>query len=182
MSATTPDTLAGTWSFDPVHSTASFAVKHMVVSTFRTSFKKIAATFVADGDDIKITGTVQAESIDVDQPDLKGHLLSAEFFDVENTPTIEFVSTAVRRGADDTVEVEGDLTIKGITRPVSAIGKLTGPVTDFTGNDRAGVELETVLDRTQFGLNWNTPLPKGGFAVENNVTLYIHLEFVRAAA
>jgi polyisoprenoid-binding protein YceI len=179
MSAAAPSTLEGTWALDKLHSTASFAVKHMVVSTFRTSFKKIDATLVADGDDIKITGTVQAESIDVDQPDLKGHLLSAEFFDVENTPTIEFVSTAVRRGADDTVEVEGDLTITGITRPVSAIGKLTGPVTDFTGNDRAGVELETVLDRTQFGLNWNAPLPKGGFALANDVQLIAELQFAQ---
>jgi polyisoprenoid-binding protein YceI len=173
---------AGSWRIDTIHSHVGFAVKHMVVSTFRTSFKKVDASLVADGDDIKLTGTVYADSIDIEQPDLKGHVLSGEFFDVENTPTIEFVSTSVRREADDSVTVEGDLTIKGTTKPVTATGKVTGPVTDFTGRDRAGVELSTVVDRTEFGLNWNAPLPKGGFAVENDVTIDVHLEFVREAA
>ena len=94
----------------------------MVVSTFRTSFKDIDATFVADGDDIALTGTVPAESIDIDQPDFRGHLMSAEFFDVANTPNIEFRSTSVRRGADDAVQVDGELTVKGITQPVTAAG------------------------------------------------------------
>lgn len=182
MSATATGTLEGTWTFDPIHSTASFAVKHMVVSTFQTSFKQFDASFKADGDDISLTGTVVAESIDIEQPDFRGHVLSAEFFDVENTPNIEFVSTAVRRGADDAVQIEGELTVKGITKPVTATGTLVGPVTDFTGADRVGVEIETVVDRAAFDLNWNAPLPKGGVALANDVKLAVHLEFARQAA
>jgi polyisoprenoid-binding protein YceI len=177
MSATAPSTLEGTWALDKLHSTASFAVKHMVVSTFRTSFKDVDATFVANGDEIALTGTVPAESIDIDQPDFRGHLMSAEFFDVANTPNIEFRSTSVRRAADDTVQV-----VKGITKPVTATGTLTGPVADVMGNDRVGVELEADVDRSIYDLNWNAPLPKGGEALGKNVTLAVHLEFVRQEA
>jgi polyisoprenoid-binding protein YceI len=182
MSATATGTLEGTWTLDPIHSTASFAVKHMVVSTFRTGFKQIDATFEVDGDDIRLTGTVPVESIDIDQPDFRGHLMSPEFFDAANTPTIEFVSTAVRRAADDSVQIDGELTVKGVTRPVTATGTLTGPVTDVTGADRVGVEIETVVDRSTFDLNWNAPLPKGGVAVANDVKLAVHLEFARQEA
>jgi polyisoprenoid-binding protein YceI len=182
MSATPTETLDGTWTLDPIHSTASFAVKHMVVSTFRTTFKQVDATFGVDGGEIRLTGTVPAESIDIDQPDFRGHLMSPEFFDVANTPNIEFVSTAVRRGADDAVQVEGELTVKGITQPVTATGTLIGPVADVGGNDRVGVEIETVVDRSLYDLNWNAPLPKGGEALGKKVTLNVHLEFVRQAA
>jgi polyisoprenoid-binding protein YceI len=182
MSATAPSTLEGTWALDKLHSTASFAVKHMVVSTFRTSFKDIDATFVADGDDVAVTGTVPAESIDIDQPDFRGHLMSAEFFDVANTPNIEFRSTSVKRGADDAVEVDGELTVKGITQPVTATGTLSGPVADVMGNDRVGVEIEAEVDRSLYDLNWNAPLPKGGEALGKKVTLAVHLEFVRQEA
>jgi polyisoprenoid-binding protein YceI len=182
MSATSTETLEGTWALDKLHSTASFAVKHMVVSTFRTSFKAIDATFVANGDDIALTGTVPAESIDIDQPDFRGHLMSAEFFDVANTPNIEFRSTSVKRGAGDSVEVDGELTVKGITKPVTALGTLTGPVADVQGTDRVGVELEADVDRSIYDLNWNAPLPKGGEALGKNVTLAVHLEFVRQEA
>ena len=181
MSATAP-TLEGTWALDKLHSTASFAVKHMVVSTFRTTFKEIDATFAASGDDITLTGTVPAESIDIDQPDFRAHLMSAEFFDVANTPNIEFRSTSVRRGADDSVQVEGELTVKGITQPVSATGSLTGPVADVMGNDRVGVELEADVDRSLYDLKWNAPLPKGGEALGKEVTLSVHLEFIRQEA
>jgi polyisoprenoid-binding protein YceI len=182
MSAAAPATLEGTWALDKLHSTASFAVKHMVVSTFQTTFKEIDATFEANGDEIVLTGTVPAESIDIDQPDFRGHLMSAEFFDVANTPNIEFRSTSVRRGADDSLQVEGELTVKGITQPVTSTGTLTGPVADVTGTDRVGVELETVVDRSLYDLNWNAPLPKGGEALGKEVKLAVHLEFIRQEA
>jgi polyisoprenoid-binding protein YceI len=182
MSATAPSTLDGTWALDKLHSTASFAVKHMVVSTFSTTFKEIDATLATNGDQVELTGTVPAESIDIDQPDFRGHLMSPEFFDVANTPNIEFRSTSVRRGAGDGIEVEGELTVKGITQPVTATGTLTGPVADVAGNDRVGVELETIVDRSLYDLNWNAPLPKGGEALGKQVTLSVHLEFIRQEA
>jgi polyisoprenoid-binding protein YceI len=182
MSATAPTTLSGTWVADPIHSTASFAVKHMIVSTFRAAFKQIDGTLDVDGDDIRLTGTVPVESIDVDQPDFRAHLLSADFFDVENTPNVEFVSTAVRRGEGDAIEVDGELTVKGVTKPVTATGIIIGPAVNIAGNDAVGVELETKLDKNDFGLKWNAPLPKGGFAISDDVTLSVHLELQRKEA
>ncbi len=182
MSATAPTTLSGTWVADPIHSTASFAVKHMIVSTFRAAFKQIDGTLDVDGDDIRLTGTVPVESIDVDQPDFRAHLLSADFFDVANTPTVEFVSTTVRRGEGDAIEVDGELTVKGVTKPVTATGILIGPAVNIAGKDAVGIELETKLDKNDFGLNWNAPLPKGGFAISDDVTLSVHLELGRKEA
>jgi polyisoprenoid-binding protein YceI len=164
MSATAPTTLTGTWVADPIHSTASFAIKHMVVSTYRTVFKQVEATLEADGD-LRLTGTVPVESIDIEQPDFRAHVLSPDFFDVESHPNITFVSTAVRRGEGDSVEVDGDLTVKGITKPVTASGILVGPV-----------------NKNDLGLNWNSPLPKGGFAIGDDVTLTVHLELGRKEA
>jgi polyisoprenoid-binding protein YceI len=182
MSATAPTTLSGTWVADPIHSTASFAVKHMIVSTFRAAFKQIEGTLDVDGDDIRLTGTVPVESIDIEQADFRAHLLSADFFDVENTPTVEFVSTAVRRGEGDAIEVDGELTVKGVTKPVTATGILIGPAVNIAGKDAVGIELETKLDKNDFGLNWNAPLPKGGFAISDDVTLSVHLELGRKEA
>ena len=182
MSATAPTTLSGTWVSDPVHSNASFAIKHMIVSTFRANFAQVEATVEIDGDDINLTGKVPAESIDVEQADFRAHLLSPEFFDVANTPDITFVSTAVRRGEGDTIDVDGELTVKGITQPVSATGIIIGPAVSFGDAEVVGVELETTVDKNDFDLKWNAPLPKGGFAVSDNVTLSVHLELRRQEA
>jgi polyisoprenoid-binding protein YceI len=182
MSATAPATLEGTWVADPVHSTASFAIKHMIVSTFRASFGEVDGRLEVEGDDIRLTGRVVASSIDVEQADFRAHLLSPEFFDVEKTPDITFVSTSVRRGEGDAIEVDGDLTVKGVTRPVTATGILIGPAVSFGDAEVVGVELQTTVDKNDFDLKWNAPLPKGGFAVSDNVTLNVHLELRRQEA
>jgi polyisoprenoid-binding protein YceI len=182
MSATAPATLEGTWVADPVHSTASFAIKHMIVSTFRASFGEVDGRLEVEGDDIRLTGRVVASSIDVEQADFRAHLLSPEFFDVEKTPDITFVSTSVRRGEGDAIEVDGNLTVKGVTRPVTATGILIGPAVSFGDAEVVGVELQTTVDKNDFDLKWNAPLPKGGFAVSDNVTLNVHLELRRQEA
>lgn len=179
MSATTPATLDGTWVSDPIHSTASFAIKHMVVSTFRTSFKQMDATLEANGDDIKLTGTVPVESIDIELPDFRGHVLSPDFFDAANNPNITFTSTALRRGEGESIDVDGELTVKGVTKPVKAEGILIGPSVNIAGVEVVGVELETKVDKNDFELNWNAPLPKGGNAIGDEVTLTVHLEMRR---
>jgi polyisoprenoid-binding protein YceI len=173
-------TEATTWTLDTVHSSASFAVKHMIVSTFRADFETIEATLDTSGDEPKLTGRVPVESVNLRDENLRGHLYSEEFFDVANTPTVDFVSTSIERGEGDAVTVHGDLTVKGITKPVVGIGTITEPTEDAFGGTRIGVELETTLDRTAYDLNWNAPLPKGGFALANDVKLQIHLEFVQA--
>lgn len=165
----------GTWQVDPVHSTVEFSVKHMLVANFRGGFDAFDVTV----DETGIRGTVEVASVRVSEPNLTGHLLSPDFFDAERHPQLSFASTAVTVTGDDLV-VDGELTLKGVTRPVAITGTVSGPVTSFDGSSRLGLELETTIDRTAYGLDWNAPLPTGGFAVGNDVKLHAELELVRA--
>lgn len=171
----------GTWTHDPVHSTIGFSVKHMVVATYRSQFEDFEATLTATEDaEPRLEGIVHAGSIVAKDPNLAGHLRAPDFFDVERFPEIRFVSTSFRRDGD-TVAVEGELTIKDHTETVSATGTITDAHTNIRGAEGIGLRLETIVDRTAFGLNWNAPLPKGGFALANEVKLEIELELSAAA-
>jgi polyisoprenoid-binding protein YceI len=181
MSTIEQTTPAGTWTVDAIHSTASFAVRHMVVNTFRTTFKTIDATVELSGDNPRLVGRVPVASIDISDEGFRAHVLGPDFFDADNHPEITFVSTSAHLGEDGALSVDGELTIKGTTRTVTGKGTLSGPVTDPYGNLRIGVEIEAVVDRTQFGLNWNAELPNGGAALDNDVSLSIHLELVGQA-
>jgi polyisoprenoid-binding protein YceI len=183
MTVATPQAIApGTWAIDKVHSHVGFAVRHMVVSTFRGRFDGYEGQLAA-GDDgaLQISGSVDVDSLVVKDDNLSGHLKSPDFFDTANYPRISFRSTAIEVGGDGDLLVDGELTIKDNTHRVSARGSINGPHTDIGGNDRIGVELEAVVDRRDYGLNWNAPLPKGGFALDNDVKLSITLELVREA-
>ena len=168
-----------TWTADPVHSTANFAVRHMVVATFRGAFDDVTGSLDLGGDQPRLVGEVDVASIQVKDENLYGHLQSPDFFDAANTPKITFVSDSVVRDGDD-VTIEGDLTIKGTTKRVTATGTWLEIEADISGNPRIGIDVETTIDRTAYGLDWNAPLPKGGFALDNDVTLGVHLEFVPA--
>jgi polyisoprenoid-binding protein YceI len=171
---------AGTWTLDPVHSSASFAVKHMVVATFRGRFEDFDATLTVDENgDAKLVGTVKADSIVVKDENLGGHLKAPDFFDTERYPEISYVSRSIRREGAELV-IDGDLTIKGQTEAVQARGEITDPVTLGENIEKLGITLETTIDRTKFGLNWNAPLPKGGFAVADDVKLTVELELGKA--
>ena len=173
---------AGQWKIDPIHSHVGFAVKHMVVATFRGRFEDYRGELVADESGApRLEGSVDVDSIVVKDENLAGHLKTPDFFDSANYPRIEFKSTDIRLGDGGELEVQGELTIKGNTRPVTAHGTLVGPHTDIAGNEKLGVELEAVIDRREFGLEWNAPLPKGGFALENDVKLEVSLELVKEA-
>lgn len=177
ISATRTDLPTGTWHVDPVHSTVAFSVKHMLVANFRGGF----GTFDVTLDDNGLRGTVDVTSVDVSEPNLNGHLLSPDFFDAERNPELSFHSTGIRVSGDE-LDIDGELTLKGVTEPVKITGTVSGPVTHpFDGSSRLGLELETVVDRTAFGLNWNAPLPTGGFAVGNDVKLYVELELILEA-
>lgn len=177
---TVPVAPAGTWSLDPVHSSASFAVKHMGVATFRGRFEDFDATLtVDDAGTATFAGAVEAGSIVVKDENLAGHLRSPDFFDTERHPQITYASRAVRRDGDELV-VDGELTIKGNTHPVAARGTISDPHMTLGDIEKIGVELEAIVDRTLFGLNWNAPLPKGGFALANDVKLIVELELARA--
>jgi polyisoprenoid-binding protein YceI len=183
MSTATEQSIAsGTWTIDKIHSHVGFAVKHMVVATFRGRFDEYDGALSAGADGTpQLQGHVRADSIVVKDENLAGHLKAPDFFDTERYPQISFTSTAVNVDEDGGLEVEGDLTIKDKTHRVTARGALSGPHVDIAGNDKLGVELETVIDRREFGLEWNAELPKGGFAVDNDVKLEVSLELVREA-
>ncbi len=180
MSITTEQVVpTGTWEIDRVHSSIGFAVKHMVVATFRGKFEDYDAALVSGAGGAELTGTVQVASVDVREEALAAHLQGPDFFDAERTPELRFASSSIERDGDEVV-LAGDLTIKGKTLPVEARGSVEGPHPGFDEVERIGLALETTIDRTQYGLEWNAPLPKGGFALANDVTLQIQLEFLRA--
>ena len=116
----------------------------------------------------------------VSEPNLNGHLLSPDFFDAERNPQLSVRSTAIRVHGED-LAIDGVLTLKGVSRPVTLSGTVSGPVTALDGGARLGLELDTVIDRTAFGLDWNAPLPTGGFAVANDVRLHAELELFEEA-
>ncbi|HWD11659.1 MAG TPA: YceI family protein [Solirubrobacteraceae bacterium] len=173
---------AGTWKIDTVHSHVGFSVKHMVVSTFRGRFEGYDGALIADDSGVpRLAGTVDVDSIVVKDENLAGHLSSPDFFDSERYPQIRFVSDELKVSEAGELEVEGELTIKGNSHRVTGRGSVTGPHADIAGNDKIGVELEAVIDRREFGLEWNAPLPKGGFALDNDVKLEVSLELVKEA-
>jgi polyisoprenoid-binding protein YceI len=177
---TTTQTLpAGTWNLDPVHSQVGFAVDYMV-GTFRGTFSPVTASLeVAEDGSAKLTGSAPVSGVNVQDENLDAHLQSPEFFDAERTPQITFESSKFERSGDD-VTVEGDLTIRGVTLPVKAVGTITEPADDPFGNVRFGLNLEATVDRTKFGLKWNNPLPNGKPALANAVTLIAELALVKA--
>ena len=168
----------GTWRLDPVHSSASFAVKHMAVATFRGRFERLDATLIVDGDSAELVGTVDAGSIVVKDENLQAHLGSPDFFDLERYPEISFRSTSIRRDGDEVI-VDGELTIKGNSRPLEAPGTIEGPGVTLRGATALGITLETIIDRAEFDMGFNAPLPTGGFAVANEVKLTVELELVK---
>jgi polyisoprenoid-binding protein YceI len=174
----TATTLQGTYTADPVHSSFGFAVRYQGVSLFKGTLDEVEAK-IADG---TLEGSAKVESISIRTPEqFRAHVLSGEFFDAENHPTVDFRSSDLELNEDGTAKVEGELTIKGITRPVTATGTWIAPEGDAFGNTRGHLNLEAVVDRTEFDMNWNAPLPSGGKALANEVTLTVELSLVQQA-
>lgn len=167
----------GTWKIDTIHSHVGFSVKHMVVATFRGRFEDYSGELDATDGGLQLKGSVKVDSLVVKDENLAGHLKAPDFFDSATYPEITFSSTGVEVAGGE-VTVTGELTIKGNTHPVTARGTIVGPHENIAGKEGIGVELEAVVDRREFGLNWNAPLPKGGFALENDVKLEVALELV----
>ena len=179
ITATQTKLPVGTWNVDPVHSQVGFAIEYMV-GTFRGSFSPVEATLaVAEDGAVELNGSAHATGIKVQDENLATHLLSPEFFDSERTPDILFTASDIERSGDE-VTVSGELTIKGVTHLVQLSGTIADPIEDAYGNDRIGLTLDTTIDRTQFGLSWNLPLPNGKPALANDVRLTAELYLVRA--
>ena len=169
----------GRWRLDPTHSSAGFAVKHMAVSTFRGRFEKFDATLTVGQNWAELVGIVDVGSLVVKDENLQAHLGSPEFFDIERHPEITFHSTSIWREGDELM-VDGELTIKNNTRAVGARGTIEGPAVTLGDVIKLGLTLETIINRTEFGLSWNAPLPRGGFAVANDVKLTVELELIQS--
>jgi polyisoprenoid-binding protein YceI len=184
MSVEIPGYVAGTWAIDPVHSEVSFVVRHMMVSKVRGRFDKFEGTFVTAADPAasSVTAKVELNSINTGQEQRDAHIRSADFFEVEKYPEMTFVSTAVKT-AEEGFILEGDLTLKGITRAVAFNLEVNGIGPDAYGGTRIGFSAETQIHRSDFNVNFNGPIPgvPGGVAVSENVTINLEIEGVLQA-
>lgn len=169
----------GTWQADTLHSSVRIEVQHMGAS-FASAFKDFDARLVSGPDGVELEGAARVESFDVQDDQLRPHVLSPEFLDAERHPELRFHSTAFRQDGDEVI-AEGELTIKGNTRPVEARGHVGQPVEDPLGNQHTSLALETLIDRTEFGLGWQMDLPDGGVVLANDVKLLVSLELVKEA-
>ena len=170
----------GTWNADRLHSSVRFEVEHMGTSIFGAGFSDYEAGVTSGPDGVELHGTVRVESFDVHDDMLRPHVLSAEFLDSERHPELTFRSTRIHQDGDE-LRVDGELTIRGTTRAVEGRGRIGKPVSDPYGQERAAVTLETVVDRTDFGLGWQMDLPGGGIVLANDVRLVVSLELIKAA-
>jgi polyisoprenoid-binding protein YceI len=173
-----------TWNLDPAHSSAEFKVKHMMISNVKGTFPKVTGVLTLDESDVKnshVEATIDVSSIETRDEQRDGHLKSAEFFDVEKFPTMTFKSTGVKVTGAGEGTVEGDLTIRDVTRKVVFnVEGPTAPMKDPWGNLRIGVSATTKINRKDFGLIWNAALETGGVLVGDDVTITLDVEFVKA--
>jgi len=170
------------WTIDPAHTDVEFAVKHMMIATVKGRFSQIEGTAeVPEAGEPNIEVTIGVGSIDTRQEQRDTHLRSPDFFDVANHPQMRFVSRKTERTGDGW-KIVGDLTIKGVTRPVSLDVTNEGTGKDPWGNERLGVSASTKIDRREFGLTWNAALEAGGFLVGDDVKISINAELVKQTA
>jgi polyisoprenoid-binding protein YceI len=181
--AVQPETSVTTWQIDPVHSTAQFKVKHLMISNVKGEFTSIKGALQLDSSDVtksSLEVAIDANSINTREPQRDAHLKSADFFDVEKFPEITFKSTRVSKKEVGEFAVEGDLTIHGVTRKANLdVEAPSAPQKDPWGGTRIGVEATTKINRKDFGLVWNATLETGGFMVGDEVTITLDVEFIK---
>ena len=184
MSANAPGPTTTTWNIDPVHTTVEFKVRHMMITNVKGQFTGVTGVLTLDEENITNShaeASIDAASINTREADRDTHLKSADFLDVEKFPTLTFSSTSVIRKGDGELQVEGDLTIHGVTRKVVfAVEGPTAPGKDPWGNTRIGWTATTKIKRGDFGLTWNAALETGGILVGDEVTITFDVEAVKA--
>jgi polyisoprenoid-binding protein YceI len=179
MSTTEISQLVGAWTLDPVHSTVGFEVKYLV-GTFRGQFRDIDGRLVIEeGGTGTLEGSARIASVDVKDEMLAGHLQTPDFFDAERFPEITFRAEGIKVNQGE-VHGSGEITIKGVTKPVDFTGSITAPAPDAYGKDRVGAVLSATVNRHDFGVSWNAPLPGGGDALADDVTINAELYFTKA--
>ncbi len=170
---------AGVYSVDPKHSNVGFAVRHMGIATVRGNFQQFEGTIDASSGAPTLAGAVEVSSITTGDEQRDGHLLSPEFFDVERHPQIRFHSMATEIAEDGTIRLAGEIELKGVSKPIELVGTVAEGGADPWGNERIGFEVETSIDRRDFGLEWNQILPGGGLLVANEVKLLVSVSAVK---
>ncbi|WP_222535474.1 YceI family protein [Pedobacter polysacchareus] len=171
------------WSLDPTHSELQFKVKHLMITTVTGSFNSLTASLTSDADDFenaKVTFEAELNSIDTGNTDRDNHLKSADFFDAEQFPKMTFTSSSFEKDGSDYV-LKGDLTVKGVTKPIKLNVEFGGIATDPWGNTKAGFTISGKINRTDFGLTWNAALETGGVMVSEDVRILGELQFVKQA-
>jgi len=168
---------AGTYAVDPVHSSITFAITHNGVATFRSGFASYKAR-LSGGEAPALEGSVDVSSIEIDEEQLKGHLLSPDFFDAGRYPQLRFHSSELNVADDGAVTLRGELEIRGEKREVEASGKFGRLGSDLAGSARVGLSAAATVDRRNFGLNWNAELPSGGEVLDYEVAIAVELELV----
>jgi polyisoprenoid-binding protein YceI len=182
MSATTLQQIpTGVYNVDPAHSHVGFEVRHMGIATVRGRFGTFEGTIDASGDAPVLQGSVDVATIDTGDANRDGHLKGAEFFDVDQQPKISFHSTATEVGSGGQITLEGEVTIKGISKPIELTGEVAENGQDPWGNERVGLELSSTIDRRDFDLKWNQTLPNGNLLVANEVKLLVSVSAVKSA-
>jgi polyisoprenoid-binding protein YceI len=171
----------GTWTVDPSHSSVGFVARHLMVSKVRGTFDTFSGTITVADDPLQsqLEASVELASVNTGDEGRDGHLKSADFFDVEHFPTMTFVSTGLRQQGADFV-LAGDLTIKGVTKPVEFALEFTGVATDPWGNTKAGFEATTEINRKDWGLEWNVALEAGGVLVSEKVKIVLDIQAAKA--
>jgi polyisoprenoid-binding protein YceI len=175
---------AGTWKFDPAHTALMAEARHLMVTKVRGRFTRFTGTLhVAEvPEESFVEVEIKADSIDTGNPDRDGHLRSPDFLDVQNFPTIFFRSTAVELGDGLEFRVPGDLTIRGVTRPVVLEAEYLGAVGDPWGNTRVGFSATTEIDREDFGMTWNAALEAGGVLVSKQIKIELDVQAIAPSA
>ncbi|KZX20149.1 YceI family protein [Rathayibacter tanaceti] len=179
---TIPGYKAGTWVIDPTHSEVAFSVRHLMISKVKGTFERFTATFTTGENplDSTVEATAEVASVNTNEPNRDGHLRTGDFFEADQYPEIRFVSTAVRPHGSDFL-VDGDLTIKGVTKPVTFEVEFGGFGTDPYGNYKAGLTAKATIDRTDFGLTYNAALETGGVLIGEKVTITLDLQAAHQA-
>ena len=167
---------AGGWSVDKIHSNVGFGIDYMA-GTFTGTFNDFDAA-VIDG---VLNGSARVASVQVKDPNLAAHLQSPEFFDAERHPELTFESKSIARDGDQ-IKIDGEISLKGHTEPVTITGVISDPIADPYGGERFGLRLEAVVDRDRFGISWNNPLPNGEPALSNEVTISVELQLAKQEA